>query len=887
MRKTLLIVATSLLAHLVAYSQKNIADSTNLLPPSVTTLTNYAAQSLTQKNWTVAENSAQKALSIATERGDKEGIATSYSLLGQVAEARSDFKNAMNWHIEALKIFDALGNKAQIAAEKTHIGSIFFKQNDRETALKNYQSALELLQNAQKPDEKRHLAALRFHFGDVFLAQKIYGKAIAEYEQALSLWQETQDLQKAAAIANHLGKVSIDLGNYDAATTYLNAALDLHRALDDPKSAGDDMVQIANIQMATNDVASATETLQNAMNVYQAANATLGLANVWAKIAKIQLQQNNRAEGVRSLDKSAALLRGVSAQIGVPELYQSLATSFAQLGEFPKAFELQKLYAESKENVSNLEKTAALFDLTAKYESEFAVKEKTRQITNLEKQKSTERKILFLAIGLFLLAGALAFLIYKNYEIKKADNERLTQLNEKIQAQHESLVQKTAEITRQNDVIAAQNDALLDKNASLDQLNKRLVGEIAERETLQSSLFSKDHFLANVSQEMRIPLNTLVETTHQLLQDKPRADQRESIVKLQFAANNILVLINDILDFSHIEAGKLTLNNLDFSLHSTLENIQKTFIKETQKVFQVNITKEVQPILHGDSARLTQILTYLTNHLQNRIGQESSLTLNVTKAEQTKEDFVLRMELHASGVSGSEFVTFFEKLGKRAHIGTDSDGLNRSEMELLLAKRLIELQNGMLTLHPELEEAIVIEILLPYKLTAATLAMAAEGRETARTTRSGLIGNETWRKELLKGKRILVVDDSKINQSLVIGMLRKHEVFFTTADDGLEALEIIDNQDFDLILMDLQMPRMDGYRAVAEIRRMNKPQKSQVPIIAFTASKFVNKTEKAQLFGMSDHIGKPFSREELFEKICAVLTQDNLKDEEIMPNASA
>lgn len=887
MRKTLSIIITALFANVFAQSQNNLADSTHLFPPSVTTLTDYAEQNLGQNNWTVAENAAQKALSIATEKADKNGIATAYSLLGQVSGARNDFKNAMTWHIEALKIFDALGNNLQIATEKTHIGSIFFKQNNLESALKNYQSALERLQNAQKPAEKNKLATLRRHFGDVFLAQKVYGKAIAEYEQALALWQETQDLRKAAAIANYLGKVSIDLGNYDGAMTYLNASLDLHRALDDPKSAGDDMLQIANVQVATNDLGAATETLQNAMNAYQAANAPLGLANVWAKIGKVQLQQNNRAEAVRSLDKSAALLRGVTAQSGVPELYQYLATTFAQLGEFPKAFELQKLYAETKDNVSNTEKTAALFDLTAKYESEFAVKDKTRQIQNLEKQKSTERKILFLAVGLLLLAAALAFLIYKNYEIKKADNERLTALNEKIQAQHESLVQKTDEITRQSTVIATQNDALLEKNASLDQLNKRLVGEIAERELLQSSLFSKDHFLANVSQEMRLPLNTLVETSHQLLQDKPRPDQRESIVKLQFAANNILVLINDILDFSHIEAGKLTLNNIDFSLHSTLENIQKTFAKETQNIFQVNVSKEVQPILYGDSARLTQILTYFSNHLQHKIGVESGLTLNVTKAEQVKEDFVLRMELHASGISGSEFVAFFEKLGKRAHIGTDSEGLNRSEMELLLAKRLIELQNGMLTLHPELEEAVVVEILLPYKISAATAAQLTEGRERARTARSGLIGNENWRKELLRGKHILVVDDSKINQSLVIGMLRKHEVFFTTADDGLEALEIIDNQDFDLILMDLQMPRMDGYRAVAEIRRMNKPQKSKVPIIAFTASKFVNKAEKAQLFGMSDHIGKPFSREELFEKICAVLTQPNQKDEEVMPTASA
>ena len=116
-------------------------------------------------------------------------------------------------------------------------------------------------------------------------------------------------------------------------------------------------------------------------------------------------------------------------------------------------------------------------------------------------------------------------------------------------------------------------------------------------------------------------------------------------------------------------------------------------------------------------------------------------------------------------------------------------------------------------------------------------------------------------------------------------MLKKRDAILTTANDGLEALDALAVQDFDLILMDIQMPRMDGYRAVAEIRRLKNAKKSSVPIIALTASAYINEKEKAQLFGMTDHIGKPFSPNEMLEKIVRVLmnTKPETVDYAAMP----
>ena len=119
----------------------------------------------------------------------------------------------------------------------------------------------------------------------------------------------------------------------------------------------------------------------------------------------------------------------------------------------------------------------------------------------------------------------------------------------------------------------------------------------------------------------------------------------------------------------------------------------------------------------------------------------------------------------------------------------------------------------------------------------------------------------------LEGNRILLVEDNKINQLVVAKLLRKLNIDVVTADDGLEALEAINKMYFDLVLMDIQMPKMDGYRATAEIRKNTDPRKRDVPIIALTASAFLTEKEKAKLFGMNDHVGKPFGQEDLLEKI--------------------
>jgi CheY-like chemotaxis protein len=179
------------------------------------------------------------------------------------------------------------------------------------------------------------------------------------------------------------------------------------------------------------------------------------------------------------------------------------------------------------------------------------------------------------------------------------------------------------------------------------------------------------------------------------------------------------------------------------------------------------------------------------------------------------------------------------------------------QLSLAITKRLVELQHGRLEIENIFGEATRFTVLMPFK--------------KAFSVQNNVIQLDLTDYSQLQGAKVLVVEDNKINQLVVAKILARNGMEVLTADNGFLALEMVESNNFDLILMDIQMPEMDGYRTTAEIRNHPSSIKQNVPIIALTSSAFLTEKEKAVLFGMNDHVGKPFSPEELLEKIISCL----------------
>jgi CheY-like chemotaxis protein len=835
----------------------SILDSSDSETEMVKKINTLASGLIANQKLNDAETAATKALELSQKNNFDFGRADALTNLGLIAYMRFDYTNAMSYFVEALRIKDATGDKIGIATAKNNIGKVFFLQRNEENALVNYEAALTAIDQSPMSSVA---AEIHRNLGDLYVSKKIYGKAITEFDLALKIWAENvQDLEKAASMASYLGKVASEYGDNDGAMTYYNASLNFHRNLNNANGVAEDYINLAKLHNGLGDKETAMEFSGNALAAFQQINNQLGVANAYNLQGQIALKAGDRSNAEQYFDKSAETLKAVSPQPGVPELFKSIADGFGEMGNFPKAYTYAQTYSASKDSLFNHEKSSSLLELTTKYESQYAVKEKTRQLAVLEKEKSTEMMIRWLLIGLVACAGFAIYFVLRSYKQKKADNEKLRVMNTTVQLQSDEIARKNVEMN-------VANAELYEKNAKLDNLNAQLVHEISARETSQKAIFNKDNYLANITVRMRQPLSDIVHIAQALMNDKPRKEQRDHIQNLQYSTNNLLVLINDVLDFSEIEASKISLETVDFRPDDVMQEVKKE-LKPTKDVrYEFNIDPRIPEELKGDPTRLHQVLSYLLKNMRKDVTN-GVFRINILRNEVIDNEMTLKIDVQAvgTGVNFKIVDALFNQPVNRENI----EGLNENDMEYVIVRRLVELQNG--TIHAaQLKDEIVITIFLPFKVVEAVdITPNTEG------------GVPMYYNNFLEGKRILVVEDNKVNQMLVTNMLKKKGVYVVPANDGIEGLEALNKGDFDLILMDIQMPRMDGYHAVAEIRRMKNLVKANLPIIALTASAYVTEKEKAQLFGMTDHIGKPFSPEEMLDKITRVLMSHNPAKEEV------
>jgi len=403
-------------------------------------------------------------------------------------------------------------------------------------------------------------------------------------------------------------------------------------------------------------------------------------------------------------------------------------------------------------------------------------------------------------------------------------------------------------------------------------LNGKLVDEMAERESIEKSSFARDRFLATMSHEMKTPMNIITGLTHLLLDEKPREDQVKHLRTLQFSANNLVVYINDILDFSKIEAGRITLDSREFSLKDRFEDVNKRYsmqAKEKGLQFKCTVDSRIPENVIGDPVRLDQIMTNLVSNAVKHT-EKGMVEVDVKLDQLNKKESTVIIKVKDTGVGMKPEV--LEEMFKKFDSQSNDifEGYGSSGFGLVITKRLVDLQNGNIEVDSTMGEGTEITMHLPFKVamtTAPQKTASGASAPTANTNAAKGKVNLEAKFGHLSGNRILLVEDNKINQLVVAKLLRKLNIDVVTADNGLEALEAIDKIYFDLILMDIQMPKMDGYRATAEIRKNPDERKRETPIIALTASAFLTEKEKAKLFGMNDHVGKPFGQEDLLDKI--------------------
>ncbi len=363
---------------------------------------------------------------------------------------------------------------------------------------------------------------------------------------------------------------------------------------------------------------------------------------------------------------------------------------------------------------------------------------------------------------------------------------------------------------------------------------------------------AKELFLANISHEIRTPINGIAGMATLLGKNPSADDQITYLNAIKSATDNLKVIINDILDLASIESGKLKFENIGFSLENLLASLEDIFTVQASEKgisLKVQLAKSSQKILVGDPVRLNQIfINLISNAIKFTHSGFIKITVATAKLSAGKANLKFTIEDTGIGIPIEKQSTIFESFSQADASVTRKYG--GTGLGLTIVKQLVELQKGTITLDSMENMGSKFIVTIPYEVG----------------TTKNLIDNASPTKKekpnSLEGINILLVEDNDINRLYASSILKTWDCLFETAENGYVALQKLKKHTFDIILMDIQMPIMDGFEATKAIR-MGNTGISKIPIIALTANATKKSTEKCISAGMDDCIVKPFTPEDL------------------------
>ena len=395
---------------------------------------------------------------------------------------------------------------------------------------------------------------------------------------------------------------------------------------------------------------------------------------------------------------------------------------------------------------------------------------------------------------------------------------------------------------------------------------KQLVDRLAEAKAVaEDANTAKSAFLANMSHEIRTPINAILGLSQLLTLSIEKPNQLDSLAKIQEAGNHLLSIINDILDLSKIEADKLTLNSVDFSPSALFDQVYAQVRQKAQdKGLALHFDSgKLPPVLAGDVMRLRQaLLNYLVNAIKFTQKGEISLTAHIV--EESATDLLVSFEVTDTGIgiAPEQMDTLFNAFEQVDNTTTHNNA--GTGLGLTITRQLAHLMGG--------EAGAASEPGQGSTFWFTARLGKRPGLTTPLTPAKTHPSNEAVLPDEFQGVRILLAEDNRINQEVALGMLRRVGLQVDLAKNGRQALEMAQQTTYALILMDVQMPEMDGLEATRAIRRL--PQHLATPILAMTARAFVEDRIACQNAGMNDHITKPVNINILYGKLRQWLGQE-------------
>ena len=777
-------------------------------------------------------------LSLAGRLRWKPGMAAAYDVLGMNYHyGKADYPRALDYYLKSLKIREEVNDKLRMSISYNRLGTIYFRLSELEKALDYYQKSLQI---ARESGDKVSMQEVMINIGSLYQKQHDYPKALDNFNEALKINQSIGNKSGCATALNAIGYVYRQKGDFSKTHQYCEEAVKYYEAAGNKLAMANELEDIGDLYRQQKEYTKALEYLFKALRLQKELNEKRSLSYNYGVIAYTyfliatnsnkailnRMFAGNKQAAIRKaatyIDSAIVIQKELGDLYLLQDSYISTSMAWEEIADYKGALAFYKKYIVIRDSIFNLEKEKKLTQLSMKYEFDkkqaadslqHAVENNLNQL-RLQKQKTfTYAGFIGMALVAFLL-----FFVFKNYNNQRKSNLKLT---------------------------AAQKEILEQK-------------ERAE----QSERF-KQQFLANMSHEIRTPMNAVMGMTNLLIDKNPRSDQQHYLDGIKKSSDILLHIINDILDLSKIESGKMELEKTDFSLQQTIEQVLTTLRhKADEKGLHLlsDIDNSIPDVLIGDPVRLNQIILNLAGNAI-KFTEKGSVEIKVAFASGNPDsDIKIRLSVIDTGIGipKDKLETVFESF-KQAN-ASDTRKYGGTGLGLSISRQLVELYGGEIAIESEEGAGTTFSFALNFE-------PGSEDR-----LQQQLNANANIDGRILNGLKILIADDNEYNRIVAEDTLRsKAEVLIQTASNGKEAIELLQLHEFDVILMDVQMPEMNGFEATRFIREHLPLPNKDIPIIALTASVLRTDLDKCRQAGMNSYIPKPFNASQLIRGIAEVL----------------